>query len=188
MPYLGWVYPPPIEKIKQVVCDPKGGPSVPASRAKPQPLDVRATCGIVRRRTLPGYLRLGRSLPRQKGRGSIAVALFSTLTATIPATAGCAFLGADMADLPEKQTQEIGKGKPGPGRPKGSPTRRQPHSRRPFFKPPPSMARTTPEKTDSGLSAQGRTGRREGVLRPAWPRPAVGRERSGDVQCHHRWR
>jgi len=42
-----------------------------------------------------------------------------TLTATIPATAGCAFLGADMADLPEKQTQEIGKGKPGPGRPKG---------------------------------------------------------------------
>lgn len=24
-----------------------------------------------------------------------------------------------MADLPEKQTQEIGKGKPGPGRPKG---------------------------------------------------------------------
>ena len=109
--------------------DPRVGgrqcPRVP--RKNPNRLTF-AQRGIVRRRTLPGYLRLqGAACHRLLN--AAAPARYLNTHYDNPRHGGLCLSGADMADLPRKQTQEIGKGKPGPGRPKGSPTRRQPHSK-----------------------------------------------------------
>ena len=105
---------------------------MPASRAKPQPLDVLRNLWYRSPQNPPRISPVGAQPATACWSRQRRSASYSQHHCDNPATAGCAFWGRIWLTCPKTNAGNRQR-QAGTGRPRGSPTRRQPHSRRPFF-------------------------------------------------------